>query len=85
VGDASNLIVNTNGDQLAKFYHCSECREMFAVGCLIGGQFRGAVNSLLLDQRDHLGASMQIQPRLLTATEKPNRWGKLWVSLEGVS
>ena len=84
IGEAGDLVVNTNGDQLASFYHCANCREMLAVGCMIHGQMRGAVNSLLLDQKELLGASMPIQPRLLSADEKLDRWSKLWGSLEGV-
>ena len=84
VGEAGDLVVNTNGDQLASFYHCASCGEMLAVGCVIRGQMRGAVNSLLLDQKELLGASMPIQPRLLSAAEKLGRWSKLWGSLEGV-
>jgi len=83
-GDPSSLIVNTNGDQLAKFYHCAGCGEMLAVGCVIGNRLRGAVNSLLLEKKALLGASVPIQPRFLSADEKRKRWSKLWGCLEGV-
>jgi hypothetical protein len=82
IGNASKLKVNMNGDQLANFYHCSACGAMLAVGCLIGDRLRGAVNSLLLDQKGLLGASVPIQPRLLSAEEKLNRWSMLWGYLE---
>jgi hypothetical protein len=39
---------------------------------------------LLLEQRDSLGESVQIQPRLLSSSEKLSRWGKLWGSLRVV-
>ena len=84
MGDASNLVVNKNGDELASFYHCAHCGDMLSVGCVIHGQLRGAVNSLLLDQQELLGASVPIQPRLLSVDEKLERWSKLWGSLEGV-
>ena len=84
VGDSRDLQVNTNGDQLAKFYHCAGCGDMVAVGCMIEGRLRGAVNSLLLEQKHLLGPATQIRPRLLSAGEKLDRWSKLWGSLEGV-
>jgi hypothetical protein len=83
-GHVDNLAVNRNGDQLASFYLCAICGDMLSVGCMIDGQLRGAVNSLLLDQKDLLGAHIQIQPRLLSSNEKLSRWSKLWGSLEGV-
>jgi len=83
-GDAGNLVVNKNGDELASFYHCANCGDMLSVGCVIDGQLRGAVNALLLDEQELLGASVPIQPRLLSADEKLNRWSKLWGNLEGL-
>jgi hypothetical protein len=83
-GDSINLVVNTNGDQLASFYHCASCGELLAVGCEINGALRGAANALLLEQRHSLGKSMPIQPRLLSSGEKLARWGKLWGTIKGV-
>jgi hypothetical protein len=84
MGEASNLVVNKNGDQLASFYHCAKCEDLLSVGCVFRGQLRGAVNALLLDQKELLGARIPIQPRLLSADEKLDRWSKLWGNLEGV-
>jgi hypothetical protein len=84
LGNASDLVVHKNGDELASFYHCVHCGEMLAVGCVIAGQSRGAANALLLDQKALLGATVQIQPRLLSADEKLIRWSRLWGRLEGV-
>jgi hypothetical protein len=83
-GDEGDLVVNKNGDQLAGFYHCAKCEDLLSVGCVIRGQLRGAVNALLLDQKELLGARIPIQPRLLSADEKLDRWSKLWGNLEGV-
>ena len=73
-----------NGDQIANFYFCSSCGDFLAVGCKINGLLRGAVNTNLLHAKKELGASIQIQPRLLSADEKINRWDKLWGLLNGV-
>jgi hypothetical protein len=81
IGASGNLVVNRNGDRLASFYHCTGCGELLAVGCEIDGRQRGAVNGLLLDQKDSLGDSVPIQPRLLSREEKLSRWGKLWGTL----
>lgn len=84
LGDSANLVVNTNGDQLASFYLCGSCSELLAVGCAINGELRGAANALLLEQKDSLGNPMPIQPRLLSSAEKLSRWGRLWGTLKGV-
>jgi hypothetical protein len=83
-GTTQNLIVNRNGDGLASFYHCKGCGELLAVGCDIDGRVLGAVNALLLDQKDSLGKPVRIQPKLLSAGEKLLRWRELWGSLSGV-
>lgn len=67
-----------NGDQLADFYHCKDCNQLLAVGCNINSQLRGAVNLNLLKGVDQLGDPIQVQPRLLSADQKLERWGKLW-------
>lgn len=77
-GDRCNIREDKNGNQLATFYHCSRCNDLLAVGCAIEGESRGAVNALLLDQRESLGSAVQIQPRLLSAGEKIQRWNELW-------
>lgn len=80
-GDASIL---KNGDQLANFYYCDDCGDFLAVGCDLDSQRRGAVNSNLLHSSNQLGKPIQIQPRLLSAVEKLDRWGKLWGVLTGL-
>jgi len=76
--------INQNGDQLANFYYCNNCDDLLAVGCHLNGQLRGAVNPNLLRNAKQLGKPIQIQPRLLSANEKLDRWGKLWGVLNGV-
>ncbi|MCO1334211.1 hypothetical protein MO867_07620 [Microbulbifer sp. OS29] len=82
IGD--EISTKQNGDQLANFYHCKACNELLAVGCNINGQFRGAINSNLLQDVNQLGNPIKIQPRLLSAEEKLERWSNLWGALTGL-
>ncbi|WP_444959441.1 hypothetical protein [Microbulbifer sp. VVAC002] len=82
IGDG--ISTNQNGDQLAVFYHCKGCNQLLAVGCNINSQLRGAVNLNLLKGVDRLGDPIQVQPRLLSADQKLERWGKLWGFLSGL-
>ena len=75
------ITINTNGDQLANFYYCDSCGDLLAVGRDFNNQLRGAVNASLLRDSGQLGKTIEIQPRLLSADEKLNRWGKLWGQL----
>jgi len=82
VGGKTSII--QNGDQLANFYYCDCCNDLLAVGCQINDQQRGAVNPKLLHISSKLGKPIQIQPRLLSSSEKLDRWGNLWGVLNGV-
>ena len=73
-----------NGDQLANFYYCDSCDDLLAVGRDFNSQMRGAVNANLLRDFGQLGAAIEVQPRLLSADEKLDRWGRLWGVLNGV-
>lgn len=70
-----------NGSEQAVFYHCAYCNQMLAVGAEIAGQQKGALNALLLDDQEHLGEPVAIQPRLLEPHEKLKRWSNLWCEL----
>jgi hypothetical protein len=76
--------INKNGDQLANFYYCDSCGDLLAVGRTFKNQLRGAVNANLLRDSCQLGKVIEIQPRLLNAGEKLERWEKLWGQLNGV-
>lgn len=76
--------IRKNGDRLANFYHCDCCGDFLAVGCHINGVLHGAVNSNLFSDTSQLGESVNIQPRLLSANEKIERWAGLWGTLNGV-
>ncbi|UTW47124.1 hypothetical protein [Bacterioplanoides sp. SCSIO 12839] len=79
----NEALIKKNGDQLANFYYCQHCNDLLAVGCLIDGQLRGAINTTLLQDKNQLGELVKIQPRLLSAAEKLERWGMLWGNLSG--
>lgn len=76
--------IKKNGDQLANFYYCTGCNVLLGVGRSINGQLRGVVNSILLDDANSLGEPIQVQPRLLSADQKLERWNKLWGKLSGL-
>ena len=73
--------IHKNGDQLANFYYCDSCSDLLAVGCDFNNRLRGAVNASLLHDSSQLGPTIEIQPRLLSADEKLDRWGELWGQL----
>jgi len=73
--------IHKNGDQLANFYYCDSCSDLLAVGRDFNNRLRGAVNASLLHDSSQLGLIIEIQPRLLSADEKLDRWGELWGQL----
>jgi len=77
----SGLQLNYNGSGQAAFYHCKRCDLLVAVGATIAGQLRGAVNVYLLQDRDQFAQPIAIQPRLLSPSEKMERWAKIWATL----
>lgn len=78
------VTINQNGDKLANFYYCSRCCDLLVVGCILNGQLRGAVNASLLSDSGQLGKAVKVQPRLLSASEKLNRWESLWGVINGL-
>jgi hypothetical protein len=75
------ITINKNGDQLANFYYCDSCGDLLAVGRDFNNQLRGAVNANLLYDSGQLGQVIAVQPRLLSADEKLDRWETLWGQL----
>lgn len=75
------ITINKNGDQLANFYYCDSCGDLLAVGRDFNNQLRGAVNANLLCDSGQLGQVIAVQPRLLSADEKLDRWETLWGQL----
>jgi hypothetical protein len=79
-----SYIIRQNGDQLANFYYCDSCSRLLAAGCLIGKSLRGAINCGLFSNNVKFGQPINVQPRLLSSSEKIKRWGKLWGKLSGL-
>lgn len=83
---AGNTIeIEKNGDQLANFYRCANCKQLIAVGCVLNGVSRGAINPELFSNVSEFGEPIHIQPRLLSAQEKLQRWEALWGVLNIIS
>ena len=82
--DGGKAIFDQNGDRQAKFYRCEKCNELLAVGCIIEGKLRGAVNSNLFCDTYAFSDPLQIQPWKLTSIQRMERWSKLWGLLSGV-
>ncbi len=78
----NNLVMKTNGSGQATFYHCKKCDQLIAVGALIDGELRGAVNSCLFTNTLQFKPPEFIQPYRLTAEEKIQRWSLIWGKLE---
>ncbi len=68
----------TNGSEQATFYHCNNCDQLVAVAAEVGGESRGAVNGLLFRNKATFAEPVAIQPKLLSAVEKAQRWQALW-------
>ncbi|MBD3671006.1 MAG: hypothetical protein HUJ29_09560 [Gammaproteobacteria bacterium] len=79
-----NYTYDQNGDRQAKFYRCSDCGDLLAVGCYIDGDLRGAVSVALFGETYHFGEPVNIQPWRLSSKDKLERWGKLWGMLYGI-
>ena len=82
--DGIGYSIHQNGDRLAHFFYCDGCHELLAVGCETHGKLRGAINPKLLHDFHLLDEPVYIQPRLLNANEKLERWNKLWGTLHGL-
>lgn len=79
--DSNDLVCRRNGDFLADFYHCKNCDDLMAIGKEIEGSLRGSLNAALLDDCSDLGEIVPIQPRLLSPSEKVERWKGIWSTL----
>jgi hypothetical protein len=76
------LTIRQNGDQFANFYYCKGCGQFLAVGCYLNDHLRGAINHSLLEHANQFNSPIYIQPRLLTAEQKLERWAELWGELK---
>ena len=78
VASTAPLFTATNGSGQGTFYHCPHCQQLIAVGAVLGGVSRGAVNGFLFGDLTQFAEPMAIQPRLLAPEEKLARWSRVW-------
>ena len=80
VKEGAGFQVRKNGSERASFFHCKSCGQLLAVGANIEGRYRGAVNAFLF-KSIKFGEAIQIRPRLLSQSEKIQRWKEIWGNL----
>lgn len=75
---AAGLRRASNGSGQATFFHCQQCDQLIAVGAELDNGWQGAVNCCLFQPALAFAEPVAIQPRLLPAAEKRQRWSALW-------
>ena len=69
------------GSEQAEFLACSQCQTVVAV-CYREAEISvGAINASLLQPQPPFAAAVTVQPRLLAADSKTERWKQLWTPL----
>jgi hypothetical protein len=69
------------GSAQAEFLACSHCHTVVAV-CYRKAEISvGAINASLLQPRSQFAEAVTVQPRLLAADTKTERWKQLWTPL----
>ncbi len=69
------------GSEQAEFLACSQCQPVVAVCYREAEICVGAINASLLQPQHPFAAAMIVQPRLLAADSKTERWKQLWTPL----
>lgn len=69
------------GSEQAEFLACSQCQTVVAVCYREAEICVGAINASLLQPQHPFAAAMIVQPRLLAADSKTERWKQLWTPL----
>jgi hypothetical protein len=69
------------GSEQAEFLACSQCQTIVAVCYREAEICVGAVNASLLQPRSEFAEAVTVQPRLLAADTKTERWKQLWTPL----
>lgn len=69
------------GSEQAEFLACSQCQTVVAVCYREADISVGAINASLLQPQPPFAAAMTVQPRLLAADSKTERWKQLWTPL----
>jgi len=79
--EGAGFQIRKNGSKQASFIHCKRCDQLLAVASNIEGNYRGAVNAFLFESIN-FDEAVTIRPRLLSKTEKLQRWKAIWGSLK---
>jgi len=69
------------GSEQAEFLACSQCQTIVAVCYREAEICVGAANASLLQPRSQFAEAVTVQPRLLAADTKTERWKQLWTPL----
>jgi len=69
------------GSEQAEFLACSHCQTVVAVCYQEAKISVGAINASLLQPQSQFAAPVTVQPRLLAADTKTERWKQLWTPL----
>jgi len=70
----SNLNFFQQGNEIADFIFCSECKQLLGVRW---NQY-GSVNARVLYNLTTFGKEISVSPQQLSSGEKVERWQKLW-------
>lgn len=69
------------GSEQAEFLACSHCHTIVAVCYREAEICVGAINAALLKPRSLFAEAVTVQPKLLAADTKTERWKQLWTPL----
>jgi len=69
------------GSGQAKFLSCVSCDSVVAVIYCFEAGLKGAVNANLINGREQLQKVIVVSPKLLSPTEKIERWNSVWLQV----
>jgi hypothetical protein len=69
------------GSEQAEFLACSHCQTVVAVCYREAEICVGAINASLLQPQSQFATAVTVQPKLLAAETKTERWKQLWTPL----
>lgn len=75
------LATDTQGSEQAKFLSCKGCGLLIAVICPFSTGLKGAVNATLINEHNQLQDQITVSPKLLTPSEKLERWKGMWLNV----
>ena len=74
----AKMNVLRQGSQQASFWQCQSCKQVVAVTNTNNGVTRGAVSTTVFDKLHSLQPPITVSPKLLSTTQKYERWPKIW-------